>query len=163
MSKIDERQNIVVVGGGGAGAPAVNALSAKLDPSKYNLVLITARPYYTHLIGCIRMLVTSEGRLEDRLLMPYDKNFVRGNGVLRVGKVVSIVDGGEKGGYVMLADGDRIDYSILVLAPGSIWEGPLAMPDPKSELVEWITKWRKDFEAATNVLIVGGGAVAIGL
>lgn len=48
-------------------APAVQApptarqLSATLDPTEYNLIVITARPYFTHLPKCIRATVTPEG------------------------------------------------------------------------------------------------------
>jgi apoptosis-inducing factor 2 len=161
---MSKRQNIVVVGGGGAGAFVIRNLSAKLDPSKYNLILITPRPYFLHLIAAIRMVVTSEGKLEDRAAIPLDKSFINGNGKLLEGTVVSISeDEGEKGGHVTLANGETVDYSILVLTPGSIWEGPLAMPDGRAELSEWASKWRSKFEKAEDILLVGGGAVGVGM
>jgi NADH dehydrogenase FAD-containing subunit len=156
------RQNVVVVGGGGAGAPAVKHLSATLDPSKYNLILINSRPYFTHLVATIRMVVTSEGNLEDRALIPYDRNFVNGNGELVVGTVVSITDHGKTGGYVTLSNGETIEYSVLVLTPGSTWEGPLHLPDTKAENQVWVNDWRAKFEKSNDILLVGGGAVGIG-
>ena len=159
---MSKRQNVVVVGGGGAGAFVIQNLSAKLDPAKYNLILITPRPYFLHLIAAIRMVVTSEGKLEDRVAIPLDKTFVNGNGKMLVGKVVSISNEGEKGGHVTLASGETVDYSILVLATGSNWEGPLAIPDGKAELDKWVKTWRSKFEKAEDILLVGGGAVGVG-
>ena len=160
MSK--ERKNIVVVGGGGAGAHIVKNLSAKLDPKRYNLILITPRPYFLHLIATIRMVVTSEGKLEDRNAIPLDRMFVNNNGTMVVDKVVSIFDRGEKGGHVRLGSGKTVDYSVLVLATGSTWHGPLDFPDSKADLDEWVKMWRAKFEKAEDILLVGGGAVGIG-
>ncbi|KAF8995164.1 FAD/NAD-P-binding domain-containing protein [Cyathus striatus] len=164
MSKPKVRETVVVVGGGGAGAPTVRELSARLDPDRFNLILITARPFYIHLPACIRMAVTADGRLENRSLMPYDQNFVKGNGKLVIGKVVSIArseDEDKPGGYVTLENGEKIDYSVLVLTPGSIWEGPLSFPDKKPDVLKWLADWRKKFEDAQEILLVGGGAIGI--
>lgn len=160
----ETRKNIVVVGGGGAGTPIVRGLSAKLDPAKYNLILITSRPYYVHLLAAIRMVVTDEGSLEDAALMPYDKTFVNGNGSLKVGTVTGIKPNGagKEGGEVVLQNGESVAYSILVLAPGSTWEGPLALPNTKPETVEWVKEWRATFDEANNIVLAGGGAVGIG-
>ncbi|KAF8068703.1 hypothetical protein FPV67DRAFT_1561581 [Lyophyllum atratum] len=162
MSKTsNDRQNVVVVGGGGAGAPTARQLSTTLDPTKYNLIVITARPYFMHLPGCVRAAVTPEGDFHEQVFMPYDKLLVNGNGTFVTGEVTSIADEGEKGGYVTLADGQQIRYSVLVLAPGSHWEGPLALPDTKSETSQQFKGWHAKFEKANDILLVGGGAVAI--
>ncbi|KAF8649402.1 hypothetical protein AX16_005843 [Volvariella volvacea WC 439] len=156
------KQNVVVVGGGGAGAPIASLLSQKLDASKYNLVLVTSRPYFVHLVGTIRMVVSSEEALEDRILIPYDKNFANGNGQVVVGTVVSIEESkSSKGGHVVLDNGKTIDYSVLVLTPGSTWEGPLNLPNTKAENKEWTHKWRAQFAQSDDIVLVGGGAVGI--
>ena len=60
MSKTSEdKKNIVVVGGGAAGIPIARGLSAKLDASKYNLILINPRPYSIHMLAGAR-LTTSD-------------------------------------------------------------------------------------------------------
>lgn len=166
MSSFKYRENVVIVGGGGAGNPIARELSAKLDPSKYNLILITSRPYHVHLIATIRMVVTDRGRLEDRALIPYDKLFVNGNGTVKVGTVVSIEpskDGSSSSeGEVILDSGERVPYSVLALTPGSTRSGPLAIPNTKKEVVEWLYEWRRRFEAAKNIVLVGGGPAGVG-
>jgi NADH dehydrogenase FAD-containing subunit len=166
MSKTasDTRKNVVVVGGGGAGAPIINALSSKLDPMKHNLILITARPFFIHLVAAIRMVVTDEGRIEETALIPYDTNFVNGNGTLKVGTVVGIEKDskGDVGGEVILESGERIPYTVLALAPGSTWDGPLALPNTKADTIAWLKKWRSMFEKANDIVFAGGGAVGIG-
>ncbi|KAF5381264.1 hypothetical protein D9615_008414 [Tricholomella constricta] len=137
MSKSsDNRQNVVVVGGGGAGAPTARQLSTTLDPTKYNLIIVTARPYFLHLPGSIRATVTPEGDFHEQVTMPYDKLFVNGNGTIVTGEVTSIADEGEGGGYVE-------------------WRA-----DPP-ETSQWFKDWNAKFEKADDILLVGGGAVAI--
>lgn len=155
-------KNVVVVGAGSAGVSIIKNLSAKLDPKEYNLILISSRSYFLHLIATIRMVVASDGKLEDRIAIPLDRIFVNNNGRLVVGTIVSISDEGEKGGHVTLASGETVDYSILVLATGSTWEGPLALPNGKTEFDEWVNTWRAKFEKAEDILLVGGGAVGVG-
>ncbi|KAF8648461.1 hypothetical protein AX16_006264 [Volvariella volvacea WC 439] len=156
------KENVVIVGSGGAGARIANALSANLDKNKYNLLLVTSRPYYVHLVACLRMVVSSEEALEDRILIPLDKNFVNGNGSVVVGTVVSVKQSESgNGGHVVLDNGEAIEYSVLVLATGSTWEGPLNLPSTKAETKEWAHKWRKQFADAEDIVFVGGGAVGI--
>ncbi|KAF5375738.1 hypothetical protein D9615_009329 [Tricholomella constricta] len=154
MSKSsDNRQNVVVVGGGGAGAPTARHLSTTLDPTKYNLIIITARPYFLHLPGSIRATVTPEGDFHEQVTMPYDKLLVNGNGTLITGEVTSMADEGEEGGYVTLANGEQIRYAVLVLVPGSHWEGPLVIPTTKPETSQWFRDWHAKFEKADDILL----------
>ena len=158
-----DRPNVVIVGGGGAGVQVARLLSNELDPTKYNLILVTARPYYTHLPAWIRMSVSSEGNLEDRAHVTYNYNFVNGNGQFVIGKVVSITtEEGDKDGYLTLENGETVDYTVLVLTPGSLWEGPLDIPDTKHATVDHLRHWRKSFEESNDILLVGGGAVSLG-
>lgn len=158
-----ERPNVVVVGGGGTGAQVARALSAVLNPEKYSLVLVTARPYYTHLPAWTRMSVTDEGSLEDRAHITYNYLFHDGKGQFIIGKVASIhSEEGDKDGYLLLENGERVDYSVLVLTPGSVWEGPLDIPNVKKETVEHLQTWRKKFADSDDIVLVGGGATAAG-
>jgi NAD(P)H-nitrite reductase large subunit len=162
MSNTQERQNIIIVGGGNVGISAFNALAGHLDATKSNLILITPRPYFTHLPASLRLVVTSEGKLEDTTLMPFGAKHNGPNKRVLNAKVTSIVDSDAKGRYVVLENGDRIDFSVLVLTPGSIWEGPINFPDKKEEHLEWINAWRQKFGKANDIVLVGGGSVGLG-
>jgi len=162
MTTLDKRQNVIIVGGGAAGASTAHDLSTLLDPAKHRLILVTARPHYTHLPGIIRMVVSSQEKLEDRVFMPFIPDWLHGKGEVKVGRVESIERGGEKGGRVVLADGETLDYSVLVLATGSTWEGPLNMPDSQEDELAVIEASRKQFEKANSIVLVGGGAIGIG-
>ncbi|KAI0262522.1 FAD/NAD-P-binding domain-containing protein [Gloeopeniophorella convolvens] len=162
MSKAN-RKSVVVVGGGAAGATIARILSSKINASTTSLTLITARPFALHLPACIRMTTTAEGKLEDNVLVPYDQLLVNGNGLIKVGRAVAIEEGkeGRSGGSVVLESGERVQYDILVLAPGSEWEGPLAFPDDRAAVLEHIKSWRRKLENANGVILAGGGAVGI--
>jgi NADH dehydrogenase FAD-containing subunit len=165
MSTTQQRQNIVIVGGGTAGISAWNELAPLLDATRHNLVLVTARPYFTALPAALRMVVTAEGNLEDSILLPLGEKFNTGNKKLVIGSVISIVESekGNQGGYVVLDNGEKVEYSILILAPGYRWEGPLDLPNTKAEAKEVINSWRSRFEKAENIVLVGGGAVGLGM
>ena len=61
-----------------------------------------------------------------------------------------------------LDNGDKVDYSVLVLASGTTYEGPFSIPDTKSGAVAFITSWRERFAKANDIVLVGGGAVGLG-
>jgi apoptosis-inducing factor 2 len=106
----------------------------------------------------LRVLVTSEGNLENLALTPYDKLFKPNRaGEVIFGSVEKLEDG-----VVTLGGGRRIHYDWLVLATGSIWEGPLAFPPDRQEAQKWILDWRTKIASAKKIAIVGGGAVGIG-
>ncbi|KAK2465876.1 hypothetical protein APHAL10511_001517 [Amanita phalloides] len=162
--KNNDHKNIVIVGAGIGGAAAARTLSAKLDPTKYNLILINPRPFLVALPPTIRASVSNVDNLQDRIFPPLDKIFHNGNGTLVQGKVHSIdKKHGEKGGSILLDDGQRISFEILVLSPGSSWTGPIAFPDDAGEMQEFIKNGRIAFDKAQSIVIGGGGAVGIEL
>lgn len=156
------RKSIVVVGGGAAGATVARTLSSKINASTTSLTLVTARPFAIHLPACIRMTTTAEGNLEEKVLIPYDNLLVNGNGTIKIGRVTSIEQGKESSGSIVLATGERVNYDILVLAPGSEWDGPLALPDDRDAVLEHLKTWRRKFENASAIVLAGGGAVGCG-
>ncbi|PCH40529.1 FAD/NAD(P)-binding domain-containing protein [Wolfiporia cocos MD-104 SS10] len=156
--KTDDKQNVVVVGGGFVGSLLARALSAKLDPARYTLILINERPYMIQLIAGARMIVSDTDRLEDTALIPYDKLFVNGNGQFYQGRVEQI---DEAGSAVVLKNGERISYAALILATGSTWSGPLDFPEAGADVQAHIREWRDKVERAKDIFIVGGGAVGI--
>lgn len=159
----DDRKLVVVVGGGFAGATIARTLSKKLDRTKHSLTLVTQRPYLLNLPAAIRATVTAKGDFEKIAMIPYDKLFHNDNGTIKVGKVTAIPpgEGGERG-RVVFSDGETLPYDILVLAPGNTWSGPINFPDSQEETLAHIEAWRKKFQDAKSVVVVGGGAVGIG-
>ena len=104
-------------------------------------------------------MVTPNGSLEDSALIPLDKLYGEGSaGKVVQGKVARILDG-----VVELENGKSIPYSHLVVATGCRWDGPLAFPDTDIKLREHLRLWRTKFASAKRIVIVGGGAVGIGL
>jgi len=160
--KSDDCKAIVIVGGGAFGSALARNLSGKLDPTKFNLSLITSRCHYIHLIAATRFTVTAEGNLEDTALIPYDKLLLNGNGTIVFGTATSIQEKGPaQGGDLILDNGESVWYDVLVLATGTIWSGPLDFPVADADVRAFINQSRKKYEAAREIVLVGGGAVGI--
>ncbi|KDQ12062.1 hypothetical protein BOTBODRAFT_162259 [Botryobasidium botryosum FD-172 SS1] len=107
----------------------------------------------------LRTSVTSEGALEERTLVPFDKVFSPGKpGTVKIATVTEVTDG-----VVKLGNGETVPYDYLVVASGTQWEGFLDYPLDKSEAISYINGWREKFANAKEVVIVGGGAVGVEL
>ncbi|KAF9531421.1 FAD/NAD(P)-binding domain-containing protein [Crepidotus variabilis] len=153
-------QNIVIVGGGVAGLTIFKELSPKLvkNPDT-NVILIDPRPFHLHMISSLRMIVTEEG---NRSVMPHPPSFNSGNKRVIHSKVTSITDN-DNGHFVTLANGETVDFSVLVLATGGHWSGPLAFGNDQAEVSEKVSEWRRKFKNSRNVVLIGGGAVGFEL
>ncbi|KAG8862923.1 hypothetical protein FRB96_000343 [Tulasnella sp. 330] len=151
------KQTILIVGGGGGGVHVASTLSQSLDASKFNIQLVTERSFHIHWPGMLRAITTSVGNFDEKAFMPYDKLFAPGKpGELIVGKVTSIEDG-----VAHLGDGRALPYDYLVLATGTVWEGPLALPLERERVREWVNEWHAKLSNANGIVVVGGGAVGI--
>jgi pyruvate/2-oxoglutarate dehydrogenase complex dihydrolipoamide dehydrogenase (E3) component len=156
-------ENIVVLGGGYAGSQMAREIASKVDPARFNVILINEREYHVHFIATLRMIVTDEGKLEESSLIPYTSLFASDNGQLKIGKAVGIEKRASgDGGDVLLESGEKVAFRYLVLATGSKWEGPLAFPNDHEKIFEWVHDWRRRFADANDLVIVGGGAVGTG-
>lgn len=156
--KVDDKRNVVLVGGGYANIHIVNFFEKTLDHTRFNLVLINPRPYYLHQVSALRMVTVSDEQLVKDSLIPYDRLGVE----LVQGKAVAIEEAAPgKGGAVVLESGDRIEYAALVLATGSRWFGTTDFGDSDKAVHEHINAWRQRIAKAKSVVIVGGGAVGI--
>ena len=154
---------VVIVGGGNAGLCTYNVLASKLAATPMKLILVTPNTYYTHLPASARLVVTKEGKLEEKAFAPYTARFREGNNSLVHAKVTSIVDDDDRGRYVTLDNGENIDYSALILTPGCIWEGALEFSEMiGQEALASVYSWRDRFENAQDIVLVGGGGVGIG-
>ncbi|KAH9850143.1 FAD/NAD-P-binding domain-containing protein [Lenzites betulinus] len=155
-------KSVVVLGGGWAGTLIARDLSAKLDPSAYDITLINDRPYFVHIIAGARLTVTAEGKLEDKVLIPFDRLFHNGNGTAKIGTVASVVENDKgQGGVVVLDGGERVPYTALIIATGNSWAGPMDFPKTDVEVRAHISSWRDKYEKATHVVIVGGGPLGL--
>ncbi|KLO11314.1 FAD/NAD(P)-binding domain-containing protein [Schizopora paradoxa] len=162
------KQNVVVLGGGGSGAHIARALSAKLDQSRFNLVLVTLADRYVHMPALVRLTVDTPDTkyLEENALISYDHLFIGGKGTVKVGKVVSIDrDEGQSSGVLKLEDGDTVPYAFLVVATGSKWEGPLSELNVSNTegFKASLKAWRDKFAKANDIVIVGAGPVGLEL
>lgn len=157
------KENIVIVGSGGAGVLLASQLSSRVDSSKHNIVLISPGGRHFVMPSLIRMVVTDDGHLEERAALPLSE-MLTGRVEVKIGKVVGIEDDGElgTGGSVTLESGEQVSYKVLVLATGSSFEGPLAFPDAYADVLDYVKQWRSKFAKANHVAIVGAGSVGLG-
>lgn len=158
--KDNGKLNVVVVGGG-YGAIVARKISASLDASTFNLILINPRPYRIHLVATARMLVSDQDKLEEKAFIPYDKVFHNGNGTFVQASVTS-VEKEKTGGFVVLDNGEKLPFYVLVVATGSKWSGPLDFPNDAEKVTAWLAEHRRKFKEAKNIVIAGGGSLAIG-
>lgn len=166
MSPPDSKaqKTILIVGGGFAGVPAFNELSKHIDPNTDKLVLVNPRSHFIHLPAACRLVVSqTEPNYEDKVLLPFTARFNEANRKTICAKVVSIHDDKDEANrYVTLDNGDKVAYTYLLLAPGSIWEEPLDFPNTKEESVKKLKEWHDRFEKAKDIVLVGGGGVSFG-
>ncbi|KAJ7165827.1 hypothetical protein C8R46DRAFT_1096304 [Mycena filopes] len=148
MAKSKSSANIVVLGGGAAGSSIARALAQQLPQAK--VTLVEAREYYLHYPGTLRMLVAAEPKLEDKVLISYDRLFTNTTGKIVHATATSIIRSkdSERGGHVVLDSGDQLPFDALVVASGSIWEGPLAFPPTKAGALEHVKEWRENIKSA---------------
>ncbi|CAE6430974.1 hypothetical protein ACGC1H_001269 [Rhizoctonia solani] len=148
-------KNIVVVGSGGGGVPLVQTLQKQINPTTHQIIVIEKRDYYAHWPALIRASVTDVGSIDERGLVPNDRAFDSTVKVIRSDvKQITHTE-------VITESGQVIPYEHLVLATGSIWNGPLALPDKRDKAVQHFKSFQKQLAAAEHVLIVGGGSVGL--
>lgn len=141
----------------------VRGLVHVLDPLKHQLILIVARPQFAYLPGALRILVDKDTPITS-VFLPYDSVFDKFPAELKIGCVSSIDENkAGKGGRVVLKTGEQVSYDVLAVATGSSWQGFLSFPDEQASYEEHIKLWQSKFEKAQNIVIIGGGAVGIGL
>ncbi|KAI8489718.1 Apoptosis-inducing factor 2 [Branchiostoma belcheri] len=141
--------HVVIVGGGYAGIQLAKNLQKKA-----RVTLIDPKEMLYHNIGAVRSC--TEPGFAKRILMPYaptfGQNFKQGT--------VTAINAAEK--TVVLASGETVKYSHLVLATGSTGPFPGKSPDELTSIAEVTEKSEavlKLVQAAKNIVIIGGGAV----
>lgn len=117
----------------------------------------------------LRLIVSDVDNLIERASRPYGEHTFRkklaGNGTYIQGSVTEIKFGNVgKGGLVVLDNGETVEYDVLVLSTGSVWPRPIAFPTESTSAIEAHVKARREeFAKASDILLVGGGSVGIGL
>lgn len=140
----------------------VKEILRKFDRTRYTLTLVNSRPCYIYLPTTVRMAVTDHGKLEDIVIMPYDR-LLGDAGTLVVGTVVAIEEkAAGEGGHVILRDGTRLHYDALVLSPGTRLENPLDYPDSKEDIQRYIDECRQKVKDAKHIVFSGGGPTSVG-
>jgi hypothetical protein len=52
---------------------------------------------------------------------------------------------------VVLATGERISYAVLILATGSKWTGPSAVPENEDDVLPFVNAWGLQFAKPTTL------------
>jgi hypothetical protein len=52
---------------------------------------------------------------------------------------------------------------VLAVCIGSHWPGPLNFPSSREDLNKFVGEWRSKFREAKDILLVGAGAVGLGM
>ncbi|KAF9454136.1 FAD/NAD(P)-binding domain-containing protein [Macrolepiota fuliginosa MF-IS2] len=161
MDNKNNRQNIVIAGLGSAGARLAHLLLTELDEAEYNIVIVSPRPFYILYPATARLVVSDIDNLQEHVFIPVDK-ILKGKGTFIQAKVAQIEEArGRDGGEVVLDNGERMPYRVLVLATGASWEHPLSFPNSPQDVLEYLTKSREAFEKAKSILLIGAGAVGV--
>jgi apoptosis-inducing factor 2 len=139
-------KRVIIVGGGYAGTALAQALDKVAD-----VQLVDARDRFVHNVAAIRGVV--DPSLLDRIVIPYDRLLRRGS--VRQGLVSSASSNG-----ITLANGDRIEGDIIVIATGSRYASPFK---PQGESIQAfadsLRAANRSLTSANGIAIVGGGAV----
>ena len=87
----------------------------------------------------------------------------------------------QHGGQLAFDNGETLDYEgasplphayslqssnanpVLAVCLGSRWPGPLNFPNSREEFDKFVGGWRSKFRDAKDILLVGAGAVGLGM
>jgi NADH dehydrogenase FAD-containing subunit len=147
--------SVLVVGGGFAGIAAAQAL---LKSGKVRMTLVDRKNYFEVTPAQLRALVDPEP-IGDRSRILYkdlvDSSFIQGEVVQLESRTAH------------LADGSRLDFDTLVLAPGTRYPR-FDVPKPHGQTTVELRREQnrtehEKFQSASSYLIIGGGLVGVEL
>ncbi|XP_066266663.1 ferroptosis suppressor protein 1-like [Branchiostoma lanceolatum] len=144
-----EDVHVVIVGGGYAGMQLARNMK-----NKARFTLIDPKEMLYHNVGAVRSC--TEPGFAKKILIPYAPTFGEN---FKQGAVTGINAAGKT---VLLASGETVKYSHLVLATGSTGAFPFNLPDGMTTAAQVVKKSEGVLElvkAAKKVAIIGGGAV----
>ncbi|KAI8667777.1 Pyr-redox-2 domain-containing protein [Fusarium keratoplasticum] len=152
-----DAQNVVVIGGSFAGIELAKRLAETL-PTGYKAVLIEKNSHLNYSFNFPRFSVM-EGH-EHQAFIPYDAICQGGPPGILTRIQNTVVDITEK--QIILASGDKIDYTYLAIATGS--SQPLPVQVSATELQDACLEMQsvqEKIKASQRIAIVGGGAVGV--
>ncbi|SCV68721.1 BQ2448_842 [Microbotryum intermedium] len=152
-----ELKNVAVIGLGPAAITTAKALAASL-PADYRVVAISDVDYtYYHIAG-LRALV--QPGFEDKIIGPLNNVFPQGSRhIVKAGSKVTKLEAHS----LTLANGEQIPFAYAVIATGSIYAFPNRAPSDWSaeQLKSGLRKLRGQVNAASEILVIGGGATGV--
>ncbi|MEV3909802.1 NAD(P)/FAD-dependent oxidoreductase [Streptomyces canus] len=144
--------DVVVIGGGYAGV----RLAKRLDATA-RVTLVDRKEVFFHRISSLRAGVRREWSATP--FIPYDRLLRHGQVV--VGKVVRI-DTAER--HVVLANGTRLPYDVVVIATGADYPEPARFAGTTTEeAMKSFAEHQQKISFAEHVLVVGGGPSGVEL
>ncbi|OGM41899.1 putative mercuric reductase [Aspergillus bombycis] len=162
---VEHPRNVVVIGASFAGYHAAKCLASSL-PTGYRVVVVEKNTHF-QLTWVLPRFSVVNGH-EHKAFIPYGPYLDRvpeGSYQWVRDRVERIVPG-DNGhtGQVELASGEKVEFDYLVLATGASGALPSRVPaGTKQEGIEELLAEQEKLRAATNVIIVGGGAAGIEL
>ncbi|KAB8209634.1 hypothetical protein BDV34DRAFT_18095 [Aspergillus parasiticus] len=162
---VEHPRNVVVIGASFAGYHAAKCLANSL-PTGYRVVVIEKNTHF-QLTWVLPRFSVVNGH-EHKAFIPYGPylDHVPKGSYQWVRDSVERIVPGENGhtGKVELASGKGIEFNYLVLATGASGALPSRVPaGSKQEGIYQLLAEQEKLRAATNVVIVGGGAAGIEL
>ena len=143
-------KRVVIVGGGYAGTALARALDGKAD-----VLLVEPRDRFVHNVAALRAV--AQPGLFERAAIPYDR-------LLKRGRVIRQRAGAVTGREVTLANGDRLEADVVVVATGSRYASPFKpASDTTADMRAAIDSAHARVKAAGSVAIIGAGAVGVEL
>lgn len=158
-SAVENPRNIVIIGGSYGGLILAKRLSNSI-PTGYRVILIEKRSHFNFIWMFPRISVVEDH--EHKWVIPYDPSIraAPSGAIIRHRGTAVAVDGKA----VTLQDGTVFEYEYLVIATGSTGSLPWnSVTDEKRDGVDEFRHMQKEIRKASNLVIVGGGAVGVEL
>ncbi|ORX69881.1 FAD/NAD(P)-binding domain-containing protein, partial [Linderina pennispora] len=156
--------NVVVVGGSWAGVKAIRTLLNLVQSDYPNLrvTLVERRAHYFHITGAIRGMV--DPSYAQRMCIPYDRMFSTAGIPNASHTFIQGTLAQAHGRFIDLESGQRIFFDYLILSTGSQYHSlPVVQSTHYHEAQELFASMRASIQRAKRILVVGGGAVGVGL
>ncbi|MBS3172328.1 FAD-dependent oxidoreductase [Candidatus Woesearchaeota archaeon] len=141
-------KNLVIIGGGFAGA-----LIAKKLENKFNVTLIDSKDYFEFTPSIIKALINP--KYISKIQIKHS-DYLK-NSKIVINKVVSL-----KNNLVKLQDNKKISFDYLVISSGSSYNTPFKQTDIFiPQRIEKVEDYNSKIEKSNSISIIGAGVVGI--